>query len=159
MFKKTNNIIVSLRTIINGNVNVILWLKWCSSILFKYILLKDYSTLSPLYVPMEEHNNRTDTNNRRESIEFERSFLIGTQQWTYDYNDQFWIRFKCIDFIFLYKWILLLCYIFIGIVISPSKKRSVCIKEKKTFVLININWYWFIITEWPRIEHMQHKTV
>ena len=39
---------------------------------------------------MKEHNNIRDENNRIESIEFERSVLIGAQDTTYDYNDEFW---------------------------------------------------------------------
>ena len=39
---------------------------------------------------MEEHNNIMDENSRREKIEFYRSVSIGTQDTTYDYNDEFW---------------------------------------------------------------------
>ena len=39
---------------------------------------------------MKEHDNITDGNNRREIIEFEISVSIGTQDSTYDYNDEFW---------------------------------------------------------------------
>ena len=39
---------------------------------------------------MEEHDNTMDGNNRGESIESERSVSIGTQEFTYDYNDEFW---------------------------------------------------------------------
>ena len=37
-----------------------------------------------------QHDNITNEKNRRESIEFERSVLIGTQDITYDYNFYFW---------------------------------------------------------------------
>ena len=39
---------------------------------------------------MKEHNNILYENNQRESIEFYRSFSIGTQDTTYDCNDEFW---------------------------------------------------------------------
>ena len=39
---------------------------------------------------MEEHDNTTDENNRRERIEFEISVSIRTQECTYDYNGEFW---------------------------------------------------------------------
>ena len=39
---------------------------------------------------MEEHDNIMDENNRRESIEFEISVSVVTQDNTYDYNDEFW---------------------------------------------------------------------
>ena len=39
---------------------------------------------------MKEYYNIIDENNRRESIEFERSVLIETGDNTHDYNDKFW---------------------------------------------------------------------
>ena len=39
---------------------------------------------------MKEHDNIMDEDNLRESTEFERSVSIGTQDTTYDYNDEFW---------------------------------------------------------------------
>ena len=39
---------------------------------------------------MKEHYNIMDENNRRDSIEFEISVLIGTQYTSYYYNDEFW---------------------------------------------------------------------
>ena len=39
---------------------------------------------------MKERDNIVDENNQRESIEFEISVLIGTQDSTYGYNDGFW---------------------------------------------------------------------
>ena len=39
---------------------------------------------------MKEHDIKTYGKNRRESIEFGRHVLIGTQDTTYDYNDEFW---------------------------------------------------------------------
>ena len=59
---------VSLRTIINGNVNVIFYdpkdvLPPCS----RSISHNDYNKLSPLNTPMKEHDNIMDEKNRRES--------------------------------------------------------------------------------------------
>ena len=63
---KSNNTIVSLRTIINGNVNVICY---DSNVVvpsyLRCILQKCFSTFSPLYVPTEEHDNIMDENNQR----------------------------------------------------------------------------------------------
>ena len=39
---------------------------------------------------MKEHDIIMDESNRREGKEFERSFSIGTQDTTYDYNYEFW---------------------------------------------------------------------
>ena len=39
----------------------------------------DYNSLSPLQIPMIEHDNMGDENNRREGIEFDRSVSIGMQ--------------------------------------------------------------------------------
>ena len=38
---------------------------------------------------MEENNNNMDENNLRESVAFYISVSIGTQEGTYDYNDEF----------------------------------------------------------------------
>ena len=46
--------------------------------------------MSPLHIPIKEHYIIMDENNRRESIEFKISVSIGTQDTTYDYNDEFW---------------------------------------------------------------------
>ena len=39
---------------------------------------------------MKEHDSIMDENNQRKSIEFGISVLIGTQDTTYDYNNEFW---------------------------------------------------------------------
>ena len=39
---------------------------------------------------MKDHDKIMDKKNRREIIQLERSFLIGTQDTSYDYNDEFW---------------------------------------------------------------------
>ena len=39
---------------------------------------------------MKEHDKIMDENNRIDSIEFDRSFLIVIQDTTYDYNCGFW---------------------------------------------------------------------
>ena len=44
----------------------------------------DYNTLSPLHIPMKEHDNITDEKNQRESIKCEISVSIGTQDTAYD---------------------------------------------------------------------------
>ena len=85
---KSIKTIIFLRTIINGNVNVICYdskdfLPTC----LRSILQNDYNTLSPLYLPMKEHYNIMYKKNRIESIEFVRSVSIGMQDTTYDYND------------------------------------------------------------------------
>ena len=82
---KTNNKILSLGTIINGNAKVIF--NYSNDIVPSYlrsISQKDFSTLSPLHVPMKEHDNIMDKNNHIKSIGFTISVLIGTQETTYD---------------------------------------------------------------------------
>ena len=88
---KSINIFFSLRTIINGNVNVICY-DWKDVVTqcLRSISQNDYNTLSPLHIPMKEHGIIMDEKNRREGIEFEISVSIGTQDTTYDYNDEFW---------------------------------------------------------------------
>ena len=39
---------------------------------------------------MKEHDNIMNEKNQRESIEFDMSVSIVTQDTTYDYNDEFW---------------------------------------------------------------------
>ena len=39
---------------------------------------------------MEQHDNTTNENNSRKSIEFKIPIPIGTQDTTYDYNEKFW---------------------------------------------------------------------
>ena len=39
---------------------------------------------------MKEYYNIIDKKNQRESIQFERSLSIGTQDATYEYSDEFW---------------------------------------------------------------------
>ena len=78
-------------TIINGNVNVIFYdSKVVVPSSSRYISQKYLSTLPPLHVAIEEHDNVMDENNRRESIESEKSVLIGMQETTYEYNDEYW---------------------------------------------------------------------
>ena len=86
-----SNKYVSLRTIINVNAKVICHYlnyvvpPWLRSISHNYC-----NTLSPLHIPMKEHDNIIDENNQRESIEFNISALIGMQDTTYNYKDEFW---------------------------------------------------------------------
>ena len=88
---KSNNKIVSLNKITNGNVNVICYdLKDAVPPCLMSISQNYYNTLSPLHIPMEEHDNITDENNQIKIIEFYRSVSIGTQDTTYDYDDEFW---------------------------------------------------------------------
>ena len=55
------NTIVSLRKMINGNVNVIYYdLKDVLPLFLQYISQNDYNTLSPLHTPMKEYGNITD---------------------------------------------------------------------------------------------------
>ena len=63
--------IVSLRTTINGHVNVISYISkdFVSHCLWS-ISHNDYSTFSHLHVTREEHDNTMDEDNRRESIGF-----------------------------------------------------------------------------------------
>ena len=88
---KSINKIVFLRTIINGNVNVIC-MEWKDVVTqcLRSISQNDYNTLSPLHIPMKEHGIIMDEKNLREGIDFERSVSIGTQDPTKDYNDEFW---------------------------------------------------------------------
>ena len=99
--KKTNNTMFSIRTIINGNVNIIFYYsKDVDPPCLWYILNNDYNTMSPLHVPMKDHDNIMDENNWRETIEFEISVSIWTQDTTYDYNDEFGLLFKLFGFQF-----------------------------------------------------------
>ena len=89
--KKSNNTIFSLRTIINGNVNIICYdLKGVLPPCLQYILHNYCNILSPLHIPMKYHDNILDKNNIREVIEFERPVSKRMQDNTYDYNDEFW---------------------------------------------------------------------
>ena len=66
------NTIVSLRTIINGNVNVMCYdSKDVIPPCLRYISHNGYNTLLPLNITMKEHDNIIDEKNRRESIECE----------------------------------------------------------------------------------------
>ena len=87
---ESNNTIVSLTKIINGNVNVICYdSKDAIPSCLRSISQKKISSLSPLNVSLEEHDNIMDVNNRRESIKLERYISIGTQYTTYDCNGEF----------------------------------------------------------------------
>ena len=78
--KETNNTIASLGKIINENVNVICYYsKVFVPSYLRYISQNIFSTLSPLYVPIKEHDNIVDKSNLREINEFDISVLIGTQ--------------------------------------------------------------------------------
>ena len=46
-----------------------------------------YNILSPLHIPMKEHDNIMAENNQGEMIESKSSVSIGNQDTTYDYND------------------------------------------------------------------------
>ena len=84
---KSNKKIASLRKIINGNINVICYdLKGVVPPCLRSITHNDYSTISPLRVRTEEHDNIMYKNNKIEGIEFS----IGMQYTTCDYNDEFW---------------------------------------------------------------------
>ena len=85
------NIIFSLRTAINGNTNLICYDS--KDDLPPYLLSisqNDYNIISPLHILMKEHYNIMDENIRIEIIELKRYASIGTQDTTYDYNDEFW---------------------------------------------------------------------
>ena len=58
--------------------------------MFNPLSHNDYNTLSPLKKYIIEHDNTLDENSWRESIKFERSVSLGTQDITYYYNDEFW---------------------------------------------------------------------
>ena len=74
------NITVSLGTIINDNVNIICYYSEdVVPLSLRPISRKDFSSLPPLHVPMEEHDNIMDENKQRESIEYEISLLLVTQ--------------------------------------------------------------------------------
>ena len=95
---KSNNTIISLRKISNGNVHVI-WYNsndivppYLCSISHNY-----YNTLSRLYIPTVEHDIIMDEK-PREIIELERSFSIRTQDTIYYYNEESW------DLIYIKKW-------------------------------------------------------
>ena len=88
---KSNNIIVYLKTTINGKFNIKCYdLEYVVPSYLIPISNKYVSSLPSLHDPIEEHDNTTDGNNQRESIKPERSFSIVTQECTYDYNDKFW---------------------------------------------------------------------
>ena len=76
----SSNTTVSLRKIINANVNVIFYYHNGVVIYyFRSISQKYFSSLTPLHVPMEEHNKIMDENNQIEIISFEILVSIGTQ--------------------------------------------------------------------------------
>ena len=68
---KSINAVVYLRTIINGNANVIFYYsKDVVPLCLRSISHNGYITLSPLHIPMKEHDIIMDGNNQREGIEF-----------------------------------------------------------------------------------------
>ena len=72
-------------TIFNGIVNIIFYdAKDVLPLCLNSISQNDYNTFSSLHIPTKEHDNIVDENNQRESIESSRSFLIRTQDITYD---------------------------------------------------------------------------
>ena len=88
---KSINKIVSLRKIINGNVKVVCYdSKDVVPLFLRSILQNCYNTFSLLHIPIKEHYIIMDENNLREGIKFDRYVSIGTQDTTYDYNDEFW---------------------------------------------------------------------
>ena len=93
MFYKTKsiNIFFSLGTIINGNVNIACYdLKGFLPQCLWSMSQNYYNTFSLLNILVEEDDNITEENNRKEIIESERSVSIVTQDTTYDYNDACW---------------------------------------------------------------------
>ena len=82
---KSINTIVSISKIINGNVNIIFYDSKDVLLLYlRYISQNYYNAFSLLHIPMKEHDNIMYKNNRTESIEFEKSVSIVTQDTTYD---------------------------------------------------------------------------
>ena len=78
------NTIVSISKIINGNVNVIFYdSKDVLPLYLRSISQNYYNAFSPLHIPTKEHDNIMDEKNRRESIEFEKSVSMGTQDTIY----------------------------------------------------------------------------
>ena len=76
-YKKNQYQFFSLGTIINGNVNVIFHDSKDVVPPFLPSISQKYSnTLSPLNIPMEEHDNILDKSTIRESIEYEVSVAI-----------------------------------------------------------------------------------
>ena len=76
---KSINTIDSLRKIINDNVKVICYdSKDFFSLCLSSISHNDYSILSPLQIPMKEHDILMDAKNQKEDIYIEISVLIGT---------------------------------------------------------------------------------
>ena len=68
----TNKTILSLREVINSNVNEICYgSKYAVTYSLRSISQKYFSTISTLHVPTSEHYNLMDENNRIDSIEFE----------------------------------------------------------------------------------------
>ena len=87
----SNDMILSLSIIINGNVNE---KYYDSNGVIPYYLRKisqnSFCSLTSLHVPTEEHYNVMDENNRRENINFHRSVSIRTKDCIYGYNDECW---------------------------------------------------------------------
>ena len=92
IFPKTKsfNTIFPLSIIINGNIKIICYdSKDVIPPYFGFISRKIYNALSPLHIPMREHDNIMDENNRKEDIEFGTLVSIVTQDNVYDYIDEF----------------------------------------------------------------------
>ena len=87
---KSINKTVSLRTIFNGNINIICYdLKDVVQPCLRSISQNDYNTLSTLNIPTKEHDNAIDEKNLIKSIELGISVSIETQDNTYNYNDKY----------------------------------------------------------------------
>ena len=80
-----------LKTIINGNINIIFYyLKDVLSPCSRSMSQNYYNTFSPLNISTKEHDIILDEKNQRERIELEISVSIGTQDTTYYFNGEFW---------------------------------------------------------------------
>ena len=88
---KSNNTIVSLREIINGNIDVKCYYYYYVVPLSLRAISHNYiRSLAILHFPTEEHDNIMDENNQKDIIKFELSVLIVIKELNYGYNGEIW---------------------------------------------------------------------
>ena len=72
----------------------------------------NFSSLSLLYVPNEEHDNIMYENNRIEGVKFNIYVSIQTNDCSYDYNNEWWYYLLFLIIYVIYKILSSICSVF-----------------------------------------------
>ena len=81
----------------------------------------NFSSLSLLYVPNEEHDNIMYENNRIKGVKFNIYVSIQTNDCNYDYNNELWI-FICLFILYVIYKNYQLVYVLFYYYLHPTKK-------------------------------------